>query len=144
MGVTRRGFLKASIATAIASGVPLKVFAMDEKFDEGTVLIPHASHYGPFMAVVKDGVLVGVQPIKELDAMPTEMLLEGIVSRTYHPTRIKYPMVRKSYLENPKGDVRPELRGKDPFVRVSWEEALRSEERRVGKECRCRRWGGEG
>jgi len=124
MGVTRRGFLKASIATAIASGVPLKVFAMDEKFDEGTVLIPHASHYGPFMAVVKDGVLVGVQPIKELDAMPTEMLLEGIVSRTYHPTRIKYPMVRKSYLENPKGDVRPELRGKDPFVRVSWEEAL--------------------
>src|SRR5690625_6252713 len=56
--------------------------------------------------------------------MPTEMLLEGIVSRTYHPTCIKYPMVRKSYLEIPRGNVRPELRGKDPFVRVSWEEAL--------------------
>src|SRR5690625_6123644 len=52
------------------------------------------------------------------------MLLEGIVSRTYHPTRIKYPIVRKSYLENPRGDVRPELRGEDPFVRVSWDEAL--------------------
>src|SRR5690625_3117514 len=109
MGVSRRGFLKAFLPTAVASGVPLKVFDADEKFDDDVVLIPQASHYVPFKAVVKDGVLIGVQPIEELDARPTEMLLEGILSRTYHPTRIKYPMVRKSYLENPRGDVRPEL-----------------------------------
>ena len=37
--------------------------------------------------------------------------------------RVKYPMVRKSYLENPgKADGK---RGNDPFVRVSWEQALK-------------------
>src|SRR5699024_8208611 len=110
--------------TAVASGVPLKLFAANQEFGDDVVLIPHASHYGPFKAVVKDGVLIGVQPIDELDARPTEMLLEGILSRTYHPTRIKHPMVRKSYLENPRGNVRRELRGKDRFVRVSWDEAV--------------------
>src|SRR5690625_6835517 len=110
MGVTRRGFLKASIATAVASGVPLKIFAADAQFDEDTVLIPHASHYGPFKAVVKDGVLIGVQPIEGLDARPTEMLLEGILSRTYNPTRIKYHIERNSYLTNTSLDERQELR----------------------------------
>src|SRR5690625_1652961 len=91
MGVSRRGFLKASIATAVASGVPLKLFAADQEFDDDVVLIPHASHYGPFKAVVKDGVLIGVQPIAELDARPTEMLLEGILSRTYHQSGSNTP-----------------------------------------------------
>lgn len=33
-------------------------------------------------------------------------------------------MVRKSYLENPLGDTKPNLRGKEPFVRVDWNTAL--------------------
>ncbi|HJD44278.1 MAG TPA: molybdopterin-dependent oxidoreductase [Candidatus Paenalcaligenes intestinipullorum] len=124
MALTRRDFLKASAVATTVAASGLKVFGPNEAFAADTVLIPHATHYGPFKAVVKDGKLIGVQAIKELDAMPTEMLLEGVLSRTYHPTRIQYPMVRRSYLENPRGNVRPELRGKDPFVRVSWEEAL--------------------
>lgn len=123
MTFTRRQFLQSTVAAAIASG-GLKLFGAHEVFAADTVLIPHATHYGPFKAVVRNGVLIGVQPLKDYDAMPTQMLLEGVLSRTYHPTRVQYPMVRRSYLAHPRGDVRGQLRGQEPFVRVSWDEAL--------------------
>ncbi|MHB1375519.1 MAG: molybdopterin-dependent oxidoreductase [Thauera sp.] len=123
MSLSRRAFLKSTAAIAVASG-GLKLFGLNEVFASDTVLIPHASHYGPFKAVVKNGVLIGVQPLAGFDPMPTQMLLEGVLSRTYHPTRVQYPMVRRSYLANPRGDVKAHLRGKEPFVRVSWEDAL--------------------
>ncbi|HRJ22720.1 MAG TPA: molybdopterin-dependent oxidoreductase [Thauera sp.] len=123
MSLSRRAFLKSTAAIAIATG-GLKLFGVNEVFGSDTILIPHASHYGPFKAVVKNGVLIGVQPLKDFDPMPTQMLLEGVLSRTYHPTRVQYPMVRRSYLANPRGDTKPHLRGKEPFVRVSWEDAL--------------------
>ena len=123
MTLSRRAFLKSTAAIAVASG-GLKLFGVNEVFASDTVLIPHATHYGPFTAVVKNGVLIGVQPLKDFDPMPTQMLLEGVLSRTYHPTRVQYPMVRRSYLANPRGDTKPHLRGKEPFVRVSWEDAL--------------------
>ena len=123
MSLSRRAFLKSTAAIAVASG-GLKLFGLNEVFAADTVLIPHASHYGPFKAVVKNGVLIGVQPLPGFDPMPTQMLLEGVLTRTYHPTRVMYPMVRRSYLANPRGDTKPHLRGKEPFVRVSWEDAL--------------------
>jgi trimethylamine-N-oxide reductase (cytochrome c) len=124
MGVSRRKFLQLSAATAAASVAPLTIFSPDAVFGEDTLLIPHASHYGPFKAVVRNGRLIGVQPLEDVDAMPTEMLTEGVLSRTYHRTRVMYPMVRKSYLENFGGFTHPERRGKEPFVRVTWDEAL--------------------
>ena len=124
MGMSRRDFLKSTAATAIAAN-GLTLFSADAVFGADTVVIPHASHYGPFKAVVKDGVLIGVQPLPDIDAMPTKMLTEGILSRTYHKSRIMYPMVRKSWLEGfTSGKVKPELRGHEEFVRVSWDEAL--------------------
>ncbi|MCP3869031.1 MAG: molybdopterin-dependent oxidoreductase [Gammaproteobacteria bacterium] len=123
MDITRRNFLKTSLASAVAAN-GLSLFSPKAVFGDDTVLIPHACHWGPFKAVVKGGVLVGVQPLTDLDAMPTKMLTEGLLSRVYDKTRVKYPMVRKSYLENPTGDTKPHLRGKEPFVRVSWDQAL--------------------
>ncbi len=85
----------------------------------------HGSHYGPFEAVVRGGKFVGASALTELDARPTEMLFYGMVDRTYDKTRVLYPMVRKSYLENwDKVDRKVELRGKEPFVRVDWDTAL--------------------
>ncbi|MGF1832994.1 molybdopterin-dependent oxidoreductase [Photobacterium sanguinicancri] len=125
MAISRRTFLKTSIATAVTAGGGLMVYPASKLFnDEDIEVIPHASHWGPFNAIVKSGVLIGIQPRKELDAMPTEMLTEGLISRVYDKTRVKYPMVRASYLADPKGDNKPHLRGKEPFVRVSWETAL--------------------
>lgn len=43
------------------------------------------------------------------------------IGEVYSPARIKYPMKRKSFsLDNPQG----ELRGRDEWERISWEEAL--------------------
>ncbi|NVO58502.1 molybdopterin-dependent oxidoreductase [Rhodobacteraceae bacterium B1Z28] len=84
----------------------------------------HASHFGPFEAVVRDGKLVGINTMMELDARPTEMLAYGVKDRTYDKTRINYPMVRKSYLEGwETGDTKPELRGKEEWVKVDWDTA---------------------
>jgi len=130
--ISRREFLKYSVATSVASG-GLTIFgcSSDSNDEAGNrdipadaVLIPHATHYGAFKAVVLDGVMIGVQPLDEFDALPTRMLTEGVLSRLYDNTRVKYPMVRKSYLENLGGNTRPDLRGREPFVRVSWDEAL--------------------
>ena len=59
MAVSRREFLKASVATSVAAG-SLSWFGASEVFGADTVVIPSASHWGPFKAVVKKGVLVGV------------------------------------------------------------------------------------
>ncbi|MFL0094425.1 molybdopterin-dependent oxidoreductase [Tenacibaculum maritimum] len=124
--MNRRSFLKRStLATAgITIASSLTIFSCDHVFDSETILIPHASHWGPFKGVVKNGVLIGVQPLKDIDAMPTEMLTKGLISRVYDKTRVKYPMVRKSYLEGRGRDTKPHLRGKEEFVRVTWAEAL--------------------
>lgn len=123
MSISRRDFLKTSIATAIATN-GLTWFGASEVFGADTVVIPSASHWGPFKAVVRNGVLVGIQPLSDIDALPNKMMTEGLISRVYHKTRVKYPMVRKSYLANPDGDTKPHLRGREAFVRVSWDEAL--------------------
>lgn len=118
---TRRGFLQGGAAffgavnlmgtTALASLDP-------NSFKDR---IFHATHFGPFEAVVRDGKLVGINSIVDLDARPTEMLTMGVKDRTYDKSRINYPMVRKSYLEGwETGDTKPELRGKEPYVRVDW------------------------
>ena len=121
---TRRSFLQGGAAmfgatslmgtTALASIDP-------NSFSARTF---HASHFGPFEAVVRDGKLVGINTMMELDARPTEMLTYGVMDRTYDKTRINYPMVRKSYLEGwENGDVKPELRGKEEWVKVDWDTA---------------------
>ena len=43
-------------------------------------------------------------------------------TRVYAENRIKYPMKRKNF--DPNGERHPELRGKDEYVRITWDEAL--------------------
>ena len=121
---TRRTFLKGG-AAAVGSTSLLGTTALasiDPNSYSGRIF--HATHYGPFEAVVRDGKLVGITPMIELDARPTEMLAYGVMDRTYDKTRINYPMVRKSYLEGwESGDIKPELRGKEEWVKVDWDTA---------------------
>ncbi len=42
----------------------------------------------------------------------------------YSPSRIKYPMVRRAFLEGGPPGTRTEERGSEDFVRVSWDQAL--------------------
>ncbi|SMO64390.1 trimethylamine-N-oxide reductase (cytochrome c) [Saccharicrinis carchari] len=126
MSIDRRNFLKLSslAAVGISASASLTLFSCDHVFDSGTTLIPHASHWGPFKAVIKNGKLIGVQPLKDIDAMPNEMLTKGLMSRVYDKTRVMYPMVRKSFFEGRGSNTKSHLRGKEPFIRITWSEAL--------------------
>ncbi|MEZ5882342.1 MAG: molybdopterin-dependent oxidoreductase [Paracoccaceae bacterium] len=123
---TRRAFLQGG-AAAFGVGSLMgstALAAVDPNSHGGRIF--HATHYGPFEAIVRDGKLVGLSPMIELDQRPTEMLTYGVLDRTYDKTRINHPMVRKSYLEGwESGDTRPELRGKEEYVRTDWDTALK-------------------
>jgi len=47
----------------------------------------------------------------------------GILDSVYSPTRIKYPMVRRAFLEHGHG-ADPDGRGDGDYVRVTWDQAL--------------------
>ena len=121
MNNSRRNFLKvgaAASAAVAASGTATGAFA--KEFAARTEKIPHASHFGPFHAHVRDGKIVDITPQLDSDANPT-IMVKGLADRTITPSRVKYPCVRKSFLE---GKGRGDLRGKEEFVRVSWDTAL--------------------
>lgn len=80
-----------------------------------------ASHWGTYKVSVKDGKVDGILDF-EMDPDPNPIAL-GIVDAIDCPSRIRSPMVRKSYLEA-GGPAAPELRGREGFVPVSWEKAL--------------------
>ena len=123
----RRGFLKLSALSAFATAgalsfTPSSIVATTGR---GITFIPHAGQYGAFWAMIQDGKFIKAIPRTEIDPAPTKMVTEGAVSRTYHKTRVLYPHVRKSYLENLNGDRRTDLRSKEEFVRVDWDTALK-------------------
>ncbi len=121
MNNSRRDFLKkGAIGTAAVAASGTVSGAVAKEFANRTKKIPHASHFGPFHAHVRDGKVVDITPQLDSDANPTVMV-KGLADRMITPNRVKYPVVRKSYLE---GKGRGDLRGKEEFVRVSWEEAL--------------------
>ena len=78
------------------------------------------SHWGAFWAEVLNGRVVGVKPF-ELDQNPSP-LIASIPGATHADNRVPSPMVREGWLEKgPSGT--GEGRGREPFVRVSWEKA---------------------
>lgn len=126
--ISRRGFMQAGAAavgvTSLGHMMGSSALAAIDPNSHGQRVF-HASHYGPFEAVVRDGRITAISPITELDHQPTDMLMLGVMDRTYDDSRILYPMVRKSYLDGwQSGDTKPELRGKEEFVQVDWDTAL--------------------
>ncbi|GAA9078848.1 molybdopterin guanine dinucleotide-containing S/N-oxide reductase [Helicobacter pylori] len=115
MSISRRSIL-TKIPIALASANVLKAVGVFEKVES----IPHATHFGPFIAKVQNGVVKDIIPQKS-DYNPT-MMLKAMVDRVYSDSRVKYPCVHKSFLENKKNH--KELRGREEFVRVSWDVAL--------------------
>jgi biotin/methionine sulfoxide reductase len=83
---------------------------------------PSASHWGAFTALVEDGRVTGCEPFA-LDPDPSPMI-HAIPAMTHSPLRIQRPAVRASWLERRAG-ADGSLRGREPFVEVSWEVALK-------------------
>ncbi len=120
--VSRRDFLGSAAAMGALGAVAPSLLSPGvarAAVQDGEVL--SASHWGAFTASVKGGRWVNVKGW-EKDPHPSHQL-PGVMDSVYSPTRIKYPMVRRAYLENgPGADVAS--RGADDFVRVSWDQAL--------------------
>ncbi len=93
MSISRRSIL-TKIPIALASTNVLKAVGVFEKVES----IPHATHFGPFIAKVQNGVVKDIIPQKS-DYNPT-MMLKAMVDRVFR--WVKYPCVRKSFLENKK------------------------------------------
>ncbi|MDA3047989.1 molybdopterin guanine dinucleotide-containing S/N-oxide reductase [Campylobacter sp. JMF_08 NE1] len=119
----RRSFLKGSVALGAASAIPN--FALGA--EANTALVKNGevitgAHWGILKATVKDGKIVKSQAWKKTSNVPNP--LQTAMDDLVYKARIKAPMVRKSYLENPDSP-KPELRGKDEWVEVPYEEAIK-------------------
>ena len=125
-GAMAYGLKLSPIAQALAA-TELDANAQLAALKSFSGVVPHATHYGPLLATVEKGRIVKIEA-QASDKMPTAMLTEGVLDRTYDKTRVVGAMVRKSYLEweqnGRKGSNKPELRGKDEWVQVSWDTAL--------------------
>lgn len=120
----RRDFLKKTslgVAGASLSGGLMGVAknALANEPEMQTVVT--AAHWGPIGVVLQDGKAVKSGPAIE-PAIANE-LQTVVPDQLYSDTRVKYPMVRKGFLENP-GKSDTTMRGRDEWVRVSWEQAL--------------------
>ncbi len=146
--LTRRSFLKWSAAlggaAALAGGINYGLKASEkvtEEIDEGKWVVANCwNNCGGRCvnyALVKDGVVIRQ---KTDDTHPDTWLypqqracIRGRSRRTecFSPARLKYPMKRKNW---EPGGGKKELRGRDEWVRISWDEALdiiATEEKRI-------------
>lgn len=119
--LTRRGFIKTSGASAGAlvftSITPLSSFAAEQP---GKAILT-AGRMGPMLATVKDDKLVATTNALD-QTMPNSLQVTG-PDQVHTKARVKYPMVRKGFLDNPSAPTG--RRGDDEFVRVSWDEAYK-------------------
>lgn len=104
---------------------PAPNLAMTHTFEPGgSVLtdgvVMNACHWGFGPVHVKGGRIERFEAFNKDQA--SSLLMQSAAQQPYNRARIRYPMVRKSFLE--KGyKAGGQGRGAEPFVRVSWEKA---------------------
>ncbi|MBE3022891.1 molybdopterin-dependent oxidoreductase [Campylobacter sp. 7477a] len=128
----RRNFLKLGAMTPLFSNVTAINLMAD---DMGKELVKNgeiftAAKWGMLKVDVKDGKAVGSTPYQKTSDVKNH--LQTFTHDLIYNSRIKYPMVRKSYLENPDSP-KPELRGKDEWIRVRYEDAIKLVARELKK-----------
>src|SRR5215213_5042108 len=80
-----------------------------------------STHWGVYDVHVESGEIARITPFEhDPDPSPIGQSLVGTVTG---PVRVRRPAIRKSWLERGPG-ASPEKRGCEPFVEVSWDEAL--------------------
>ena len=81
---------------------------------------PTATHWGNYLVKTEHGKIVGLDAYTDdLNPSPIRHSLESV----HHACRVAGPMVRSGFLDNPRSHDRTQ-RGREPFVRVSWESAI--------------------
>ena len=133
-GLSRRQFLGTTAAASALAALTPAILAPGRARAQASGSVLSGSHWGAFRATVENGRWTGIAGW-ENDPHPSPQL-EGVLDSVYSPTRIKYPMVRRAYLEGGPGSANA-TRGADDFVRVSWDEAMDlvvGEIRRMGED----------
>ena len=132
-GISRRQFMQltgtAGLGTVLSPLMMSDAWAHDIESSAFSF-----SWQGPYHTKTVNGKLVSTSGYNA--GFHHNAIAPHIPEYVYSPSRIKYPMVRKSYLQNGPGANR-EARGSEDFVRVSWEKAtelIASEIKRVIKE----------
>ncbi|MGO4427526.1 molybdopterin-dependent oxidoreductase, partial [Streptomyces sp. MCAF7] len=82
--------------------------------------LPTTSHWGAYSVSPRADGGLEIRPHPE-DPSPSP-LLGNIEGALRHPTRVRRPAVRRSWLERGPGPTG--ARGREPFVEVGWDEAL--------------------
>jgi len=80
-----------------------------------------STHWGVYDVTVERGQITRITPFDQ-DPDPSA-IGQSLVNGVTGPERIRHPAVRKSYLKGGAGAA-CEKRGAEPFVNVSWDEAL--------------------
>ena len=127
----RRNFLKLSAAVSALPLIPSSMLAVDKLTalkKNGEILT--AARWGILKASVKNGKIVKSAPWKITSKIPNT--LQNTMADLVYNTRIKAPMVRKSYLADPDNP-KPELRGLDEWVEVKYEDAIKLVARELKK-----------
>lgn len=128
----RRGFLKV---VALFASVPfIDTLAQRGELLAGSIAkfsnkliingeVLTAAHWGMLKLTIKDGKVIKSEPYQKVSNIKNSLQYHTD-DLIYAKDRIKYPMVRKSYLENPDNP-RPELRGAEEWVKVSYDKAIK-------------------
>lgn len=126
----RRNFLKAGAALSLSPLVCGGLFADTTGALNKNGSVITATRWGILKAEVKDGKVVNSKPWQKTSNIVNS--LQNTMPDLVYKTRIKAPMVRKSYLENPDSP-KPELRGRDEWVEVKYEDAIKLVARELKK-----------
>lgn len=139
--LSRRSFLQGAAAMATmpaisafgketeAIGGVLSAMGPKSKFVQNGV-VNTAAHWGGVSVTVENGKIVNSTSV--FSNRMYNSLQNYTEDLVYAEDRIRYPMVRKSFLDNPDNP-KPELRGSDAWVRVSWEKAIKLAGRQIKK-----------
>ncbi|WP_419777121.1 molybdopterin-dependent oxidoreductase [Malaciobacter marinus] len=116
MKTSRRNFIK----TTGILGLSAPLMGANMSLLEKSKKVVTATHWGTSLVTIRNGVITDSKPL-DVDAQPS-IMEKALKSRTYNQTRVEYPYIREGFLKNRhKSDTTK--RGKERFVRVSWEEA---------------------
>ncbi|PAF43122.1 molybdopterin guanine dinucleotide-containing S/N-oxide reductase [Helicobacter sp. 11S02629-2] len=143
MSISRRSILKASALFALVPLAPKllsaseeskarQLEAMSQYMDKAAMMkyvtklvengeVITGAHWGILKVHIRHGKVLSSKPaFKQAIYNPLQTVTSDLI---YAKSRIKYPMVRKSYLEDPHNN-KPELRGKDTWIRIPYKKAL--------------------
>ena len=108
--------MSEQIFTNCTNAGPISVYVKDGKVTRIRPLVADENDFKPWTIESDDK---RYSPPKKFNLSP---YVHGERQRLHSENRIKYPLIRTDF--NPEGDRNPENRGKSPYRRISWDEAL--------------------